>query len=110
MEYLEGVELIDFLNTVACSREEEGGLIPEFYLRYIFTKVILALHKLHKAGVAHRDLKAENIMLTSDFRVVLIDAGHWVPTHGDGGYYVTDQQILGTPGYRAPEILEKLPY
>ena len=62
MDLVDGVELLDFLSE--CNALE---LQQDSFLRYIFLKVGNAINQLHKAGIAHRDIKLENIMITKDF-------------------------------------------
>ena len=101
MEHINGVALMEYLNTV--------GQTDDRFLRYIFNQVIKALHRLHKAGVAHRDIKPENIMLDSDYNVKLIDLGFAFCLGGrqHDGFMRTQ---VGTPGYVAPEVMEGKPY
>ena len=72
MDYIKGIELMDFFNNVLVHGEEKLGsssdkLVGDIYCRYLFKKVALALHKLHTKGVAHRDFKPENIMLVPEY-------------------------------------------
>ncbi len=58
-----------------------------------------AVTAVHDAGVLHRDIKAQNVMLAEDGRPVLMDfgAGRELADHGS--------DVAGTPLYLAPEIL-----
>ncbi|TDB82296.1 hypothetical protein E1264_31560 [Actinomadura sp. KC216] len=59
-----------------------------------------ALADIHRAGLAHRDLKPGNVMLTADGPRV-IDFGIARP---DGGTAITKVgAVLGTPGFMSPE-------
>jgi len=55
---------------------------------------------MHSQGVAHLDIKLENLMLGADFLLKIIDFDHAQRT--------SDNQIssAGTPAYRAPEVLD----
>ena len=100
MENVKGVELIDFFNSALQAKMR----LDDRFCRYIFTKVILALHKLHSAGVAHRDIKPENIMLTYDYKIKIIDLGYGIPVSGRDGSFVMNTR-RGTETYMAPEIV-----
>ena len=52
----------------------------------------------HAPPVVHGDVKPENVVVTSDGRVVLVDFGAAMRV-GD------DRERLGTPGFTAPEVL-----
>jgi len=59
-----------------------------------------AIGAVHKAGLLHRDVKAHNVMLSEDGRVVLMDFG--------SGRELADAAVplAGTPLYLAPELLD----
>lgn len=99
MELVKGVELLEFLNE--CDED-----MDESTLRYIFLQITKAIHELHKAGIAHRDIKLENIMLTETYEIKIIDLGYGIPLAGrsSSGFM---KSRLGTYMYMAPEILNK---
>lgn len=77
--------------------------------RYIFKKILSGLNACHEAGIAHRDLKMENVMLDDNFNPKLADFGFAALLQGknNDGLLTTP---LGTLQYAAPEILLKKPY
>ena len=101
MELINGVELLEFIN--------ECEQLDDSTIRYIFLQVANAIHQLHKAGIAHRDIKLENIMLTDDFRIKLIDLGYGLALDGrkENGLMKTR---CGTFMYMAPEIQDRSRY
>src|SRR5918911_659621 len=67
MEFLRGRSLLQLL--------EERGPLPEAEVVGYIVRVGEALEAVHGANLLHRDLKPDNVMLTDDGRVVLIDFG-----------------------------------
>ena len=68
MQYLDGTDMKGYLN-------KRGGHLGEKESISILTPVIEALKEVHKAGVIHRDISPDNIFMTSDGQVKLIDFG-----------------------------------
>jgi Tfp pilus assembly protein PilF len=60
-----------------------------------------ALSAVHQAGLLHRDVKAQNVMVAQDDRVVLMDFGTGCDPN-DG----SQPALAGTPLYLAPELLD----
>ncbi|MEZ6132594.1 MAG: protein kinase [Planctomycetaceae bacterium] len=60
-----------------------------------------ALQSAHEAGILHRDLKPDNIMLIDRSRPVVTDFG--LARRGDDAALTQTGQILGTPAYMSPE-------
>jgi serine/threonine protein kinase/tetratricopeptide (TPR) repeat protein len=59
-----------------------------------------AVAAVHAAGLLHRDIKAQNVMLADDGRLVLMDFGT-----GREFDRMADGSVSGTPLYLAPEVL-----
>ena len=93
MEYVEGRDLRAIL------REREKPP-PEETVR-IIAQVCRALEAAHAAGVVHRDLKPQNIMLDAKDRVYVMDFGiaHSLETPG----MTQTGALMGTPEYMSPE-------
>jgi len=80
----------------------------------IVTQLVSALSAAHAAGVVHRDFKSNNVMLldagkNAAPRVVVTDFGlayHLSTASSDDARVSLAGEILGTPGYMAPEQIE----
>ena len=61
---------------------------------------------MHSYQICHRDLKLENVMVTEQGRVHLIDFGFSVQCDKN------DKMVIscGTPAFMAPEVVKKQPY
>ncbi len=68
MEYLEGV-------TVKTLMKDSGGRLSYEFSRQIILSVLYLLKEVHRRGILHRDIAPDNIMITDDGIVELIDFG-----------------------------------
>jgi len=100
MEYMEGETL--------AARIEKGALPLDQALKFA-TQIGDALDRAHRAGVTHRDIKPQNIMLTRD-GVKILDFGlaKSMPKTGPAEETLAtaltaEGTVLGTPQYMAPE-------
>jgi len=93
MEYVEGRDLRALLR-------EKGKLTPKEAVP-IFLQVAAALEAAHSAGVVHRDLKPQNIMVDKDGRVFVMDFG--VARSLDTPGMTQTGVLMGTPEYMSPE-------
>jgi len=95
LEYLPGG---DCLGLIANSQNVEEELVSR-----IISQSLVALGHCHQQGIYHRDVKLENLMLSSEPRgnlpdCKLIDFG--LGTRSDEML----REVLGTPAYIAPEV------
>jgi serine/threonine-protein kinase len=96
MPYVEGESLRQKL-----SRE---GALPVSEAARLLGEVADALAKAHRAGIVHRDVKPENIML-ADGHALVADFGvaKAVSEAGSRGNLTSAGMAVGTPAYMAPE-------
>lgn len=96
-------------DTVSFEEFVDGTLLSAILKRTVLTgrqacailrEVCAALEVVHGLGFVHRDVKPENIMLTADGRVVLLDLDAAAQVLGNPD---TNTRLLGTAGYAAPE-------
>ncbi len=101
LEYALGGELFFYV--------KNSGYFPEKTARFYFRQMIEALAYVHGNGLAHRDLKPDNLLFDGDFNLKIADFGFAGPIQGrDGKGYLTTR--LGTANYMAPEIHDEKPY
>ncbi len=97
MEYVEGTTLRERLSS--------GPMSPREALE-ILRAVLGALAGAHRAGIIHRDMKPENVLLADDGTVKVADFGlaRAVSTATSSALGVS---MLGTVSYLAPEQVER---
>jgi len=79
--------------------------------RWFFKQMIAGLEYCHNKKIAHRDLKPENLLMGEGFNVKLVDFGFArFFRDRETGKSVAMKTALGTPGYAAPEILNRQKY
>lgn len=94
MEYVEGESL--------GQRLEREKFLSEAEAIRITTGVAQGLHKAHKMGLIHRDVKPDNVLLTADGQIKLTDMGLVKELETDLNLTRTGRG-LGTPHFMAPE-------
>jgi hypothetical protein len=77
-----------------------GNALDELRLRAALPQLVAAVMALHAQGVVHRDLKPQNVLVTADGRVLVLDFGLVAELAGATGSLA---KIAGTPPYMAPE-------
>lgn len=103
MELASGGELFDQVI------DRGANAMPEEVARGFMLQLLAGLIHCHERGIAHRDLKLENVLLTKDGVVKVIDFGlsHRYPLQADGSVdtskLLTD--VCGSKSYAAPEVL-----
>jgi formylglycine-generating enzyme required for sulfatase activity/predicted Ser/Thr protein kinase len=93
MELLTGHSLRDELN------EQPGKRLPPKQVVSVMDSLVGALEAVHKEGIYHLDLKPDNVLLTPEGRVVLVDFG--AAKQGLG----SRSTQAYTPGYAPLELM-----
>ena len=93
MELIEGGTLRELLR--------ERGPMPPHAMVAVLRPVLSGLGVAHRAGLVHRDVKPENVLISDDGEVKLVDFG-LVRAIADAGITSTSV-ILGTAAYLSPE-------
>jgi len=73
----------------------------------VLAPTLSGLSAAHRTGLIHRDVKPENILLSSDGVVKVADFGLARAVAGTGTTSVTSGVLLGTVAYLAPEQIER---
>jgi len=98
-EYCPGGELFDILYYT----EKLDAVTARTY----FIQMMKGLKACHDAGIAHRDIKPQNLLLDVDYQLKIADFG--LSFMVDEGRDLDDVKIkkslVGTRGYQAPELL-----
>jgi len=92
MEYVAGDNLAQRLSRHG---EVDGALLAR--------ELLGALAHIHAAGIVHRDVKPQNVLITPDGRAKLIDFGIALPA--DATALTQTGNLLGTARYIAPEVM-----
>ena len=96
MEYCGAGSVTDLL------KSSRGRSLKEDWISYISKGVLRGLAHLHKAKVIHRDIKGQNVLLTSNADVKLVDFGVSAQLDKTIGKRNT---FIGTPYWMAPEVI-----
>ena len=93
MEYANGKELFDYINSKKKLKEPEACKF--------FQQIISGIEYLHKLKIAHRDLKPENLLLNHNKDIKIVDFGL-------SNLYTKNQLLstaCGSPCYAPPEMI-----
>ena len=98
-EHVQGKEFLDYLT--------KNGKLNEIEACKFFHQIISGLEYIHQCGIAHRDFKPENILLTNNNTILkIIDFGL-------GNFYKNNQLLktsCGSPCYAPPEMIKEENY
>ncbi|KAI3819020.1 hypothetical protein L1987_12842 [Smallanthus sonchifolius] len=101
MDLCESPDLFDRIS-------QHGGVFSESEACSVFSPLMLSISYCHRLGIAHRDIKPDNVLFDSRGKLKLADFGsaEWFAMNERG----TMIGVVGTPYYVAPEILSGREY
>ena len=103
MEYINGLQLFDVIRII--------GILNTDQTRFYGAIMLEFLEKIHSKNIIYRDLKPENVMVSENGYLKLIDMGTCKKLESDtknnltGSFLQKTFTIIGTPNYMAPEII-----
>lgn len=107
MEYVDGVTLHDKIQVVPLGKEIERNDISFYTINDVITYTIQiaeALRKAHSKSIIHRDIKSDNIMITTDGQIKIMDFGLAKLKYSIR--ITKTSSTVGTLAYMAPEQIK----
>ncbi|MHA1682567.1 MAG: protein kinase domain-containing protein [Promethearchaeota archaeon] len=99
-EFCEYGDIKQYLSSYTIRQDEESSSAPYRIRRKIINGIIKGMTYLHERHVLHRDLKAENVLISNDIEAKIIDFGLGRIVEDNA----TKTKRIGTSVYIAPEI------
>eukprot|EP01059_Diplonema_ambulator_P032148 TRINITY_DN6160_c0_g1_i2.p2 TRINITY_DN6160_c0_g1~~TRINITY_DN6160_c0_g1_i2.p2 ORF type:complete len:425 (+),score=132.01 TRINITY_DN6160_c0_g1_i2:395-1669(+) len=96
MELMNGGKLTDVIDS--------GYKFNENEIAFVMHEVLKGLHYLHKTKRMHRDIKSDNILISTQGTIKLGDFGFCAMIA------TKRRTVVGTPYWMAPEVIKGLPY
>ena len=102
MEFIDGSDLFDFVTKSTVP-------VPQDDIKAYFKQITNAIKFINKHHIVHRDLSLENIMITKDFQIKIIDFGMALlaPEHAHcDDVHFHPQGSVGKRSFTRPEVFE----
>ena len=95
MEFAQGGDIVDLL---------KGGILSEQKAKSIYYQIVDAMKYVHSLGIAHRDIKCENVLLDKNRTIAkLTDFGFATTTYDSNtGRRINSRTFCGSAAYVAP--------
>ncbi|KAF7992951.1 hypothetical protein HCN44_005732 [Aphidius gifuensis] len=101
LEFFDGGTVMDLVRSLAKTEKK----LREEHIAYILKETIKGLIFLHENNIIHRDVRGNNIMLTKQGQVKILDFGLSKMTKGHMG---KRQTSIGSPCWMAPEVVTSI--
>ena len=102
MELIKGHDMFDFMRSNLSVTESD--------IKTYFKQIVEAIKFINQHGIVHRDLSLENIMITTDLQIKIIDFGMCLRFSLDCAdpqeVYLNPQGCVGKQSFVSPEIFE----
>lgn len=95
MEFIEGNDLAKYI---------KSHDLPWVEIQYIFKQLVDGIDAIHKTGIVHRDLKPQNIFITKNKTVKILDFG--LSKLIDFTSITNTGDTIGSPLYMSPEQIK----
>lgn len=102
------IMMIEFCNGGTLADQLVKRRIPEKEAIDIIKQLLCGISEMHKKGIIHRDLKAENIMFHNGI-LKIVDLG-FSKAFSQDPEFVDVGTVLGTIITMAPEVMKRRPY
>ncbi|RWS31435.1 testis-specific serine/threonine-protein kinase 3-like isoform X1 [Leptotrombidium deliense] len=103
MDICDGGDILDYL--------KDHSAIPEAKAKKWFKQIAEGLRHIHLQGIAHRDLKSENVLIDKQGNAKITDFGFArICYDPKTGKRLLSETYCGSAAYVAPEVLKGTPY
>jgi p21-activated kinase 1 len=98
LEYIDGGSLTNILSVWRCR---------EIEMAFILREILRGLAVIHRSNKIHRDIKSDNILISSTGEIKIADFGYTAQLSKDQAKRTT---VCGTPYWMSPEIIQGFDY